>query len=153
GARLSPVEKQFIAASVDSRNQSIRERQKRVRLMGAIVALLVAGIGAAAGVSIIQYGDAQRAKVALAETTASLQSEANRTDLSGSLTVFGTPYGVNAMEKDHRGAFTGAVEKHLFRPYVSISTAINLAQRDVTTLFSKQRGEVLSSMNADVFLN
>ena len=148
---LNALEREFLDASIAARDEKQREssakRQRRIASYGVVICL----IGVLVGSGMFQYADAERARKGLAKALLAKQAEANRTDLSGALTVFASSYGREAQEKNDRGLFTSLLEKHLFNEYISVSQAIALTQDDLSKV--GQRAEVLSSMNAEVFLN
>jgi hypothetical protein len=149
---LSDLEQKFLRVSVVLRDQeqfeSRRKRQRRVALSAALMGV----IGILIGSGLFQYLQAQRSRARLAETVAAQKREAQRVDLSGALTVFGTSYGLQARERQGRGLFTSRLEKYLFKEYVSVSHAVSLAESDILSESeAEQRAEVLMSTNGEVF--
>ena len=115
---------------------------------------LVGVVGVLIGAGLLQYAEAHRSKARLEEALSVRNAEAQRTDLSGGLTIFSTSYGREAEEWKGRGRFTRLLERYLFSEYVSVSHATALTQRRLASgSQTGQRAEILSSMNAEVFLN
>jgi hypothetical protein len=159
---LSDLERKFLEASVALRNCEASELRRKRRRRFALSSALMGIVGVLVSSGVFQYVQAQRSKARLAETLATQKKEAQRTDLSGALTVFATSYGRGAQEIRGRGLFTSQLEKYLFREYVSVSHSVVLAEADILSsseadiLSSSrdfQRAEVLSSTNGEVFFN
>ena len=151
---LNALEREFVDASIAARDKNQREstakRKRRIASYGTLIGL----VGVLVGSGLFQYTELDKAKRGLAKALTIKQVEAQRTHLSGALTVFGSAYGREAMELNNRGAFTSILEKHLFNEYTSVAQAIALTQSDLSEISGqRQRAEVVSSMNAEVFLN
>jgi len=152
---LTSGEQSLIKESIALRNEESHASRRRKRRLFVLSGALIGLIGVLGGAVLLESVQAKRSAARLAESLKAQQVEAQRTDLAGALTVFGTSYGREALETaEGRGLFTSQLEKYLFREYVSVSRAVSLAQRQgVLKSGSDQQAEVLSSMNGDVFLN
>jgi hypothetical protein len=151
---LSDLERKFLEASVALRDQELSESRRKRRRRFALSSAVMGIIGVLIGSGVFQYMQAQRSKARLAETLATQKKEAQRTDLSGALTVFATSYGRGAQEFNGRGLFTLQLEKYLFRDYISVTHSVSLAEPDVLSNSQEsQRPEVLSSTNGEIFFN
>ena len=151
--QISQLERDFIASSIESRRKVAlkagRTRRRIALVVGTAVLLIGAGIGLGTG----QYRDARRSRQQLEQIQQQRDREVARTDVTGALTAFGTTYGGNSMEApEGRGLFTSLLEQHLFEDYVSLPRAIALAQDQLLAKQHQQRAEVVSSLNAELFV-
>jgi hypothetical protein len=151
--QLSQLERDFVDSSIQCRKKASLDAGRRRRRIAVVVGTVVLLFGAGIGLGTSQYQNARRTSQELAQIQQQRDREIARTDLAGAFTAFGTTYGGNSMEApEGRGLFTSLLEQHLFEDYVSVPRAIALAQDQLRTKQHVQRAEVVSSLNAELFV-
>jgi hypothetical protein len=130
---------------------SVKRLRKKQLIWLAIVGSVILVLGASIGPGWRRFIEYRANTATLEEITAARDSEINRTDITGALSVFGTTYGSAALEEGNRGLFTSLIEGHMFQPYTSLSDAVAKTQNEMVN--RRQRAEVSSSLNGDIFLN